>query len=598
MKHKLMLLLAMSSLTFQAQVFSERIESGADNSHQPFVFHRNFDAESESYAAFFRMNSKGTYTGIAGRYAQYLPERTLSLEEIDTKGTLVSSKVIARRPAGNGIGDFSCATADIAPDGSLYVLLNNYTPGKEWNSVMKLNASGDSVWEVMVSEKWQWSAIVMRKLISHPFGGFVVAGSTNNFPTKARVSRYSDAGNLLWSNDGFKGDYGYNKFDAVTVNEEGKVFVGGIVHHNLNSRQSALVAKVDTAGAIEWQKVLYSGYLTSGDSLMGEITTLLPTADGGCIAGGFESAKGKWGGWAMLHKFSEAGEIQWTKRYFYTGDDFQDAKVIGLSALPSSNNFMVYAHRDWGNTSAGATLMECTEQGDSLWSQVDYDYRFQFSGVDPTGNVLMIAGAPYAPTNWNSQRFYLRATPDGLFRTPELIYPFANYSDISYKPRFEWVKTGHLQTKTHLQVAHDSLFTNLIAENKAIDGTTFEQLVLPSNTVCYFRVREVGIKGFPGSWSEVRKFTTEVRTVTDATNYKPITATYDKSLQQLRIISSDELLLSKATLFDSTGRLCGCFSFDTTNPAVISIKEFRQGVYILKLTMSDFKETTLKVIIN
>ena len=207
------------------------------------------------------------------------------------------------------------------------------------------------------------SAIVYRALKTHPLGGFVVAGNSNEFPSKARVSRYSEKGELLWSQVNFESDFGYNKFEAVAVNASGKVFVGGIVHHNLNSRQSALVAKVDTAGAIEWQKVLYSGYLTSGDSLMGEITTLLPTADGGCIAGGFESTKGKWGGWAMLHKFSEAGEIQWTKRYFYTGDDFQDAKVIGLSALPSSNNFMVYAHRDWGNTSAGATLMECSEQG-------------------------------------------------------------------------------------------------------------------------------------------------------------------------------------------------------------------------------------------
>lgn len=597
MKHTLVFLFILSSFSIQAQFLSERIESGSSESHLPFIFHQNFDTQSQSYAAFFEMNSGGTYTGISGRHNQNLPERTLSIEEIDQTGRLVSSKVFARRPAGSGIGDFSCATADFTTDRSLYVLLNNYTPGKEWNSVMKLNAMGDSVWEVMVSEKWQWSAIVMRKLKTHPFGGFVVAGSTNEFPTKARVSRYSDSGNLLWSNVGFKGDYGYNKFDAVTVNKEGKVFVGGIVHHNLNSRQSVLVAKVDTAGTIEWQKVLYSGYRTSGDSIFGEITTLIPTADGGCIAGGFESAKGKWGGWALLHKFSDTGDIQWTKRFFYTGDDYQDAKVIGLKAIPSSTNFMVLAHRNWGNTSAGATLMECSETGDSLWSQVDYDYRFQLSGVDSLGNVLMIAGAPYAPTNWNNQRFYLRTTPDGLFRMPELIYPFANYNNISYKPRFEWVKTGHIQTKTHLQVASDSQFSTILAENNAISGTVYDQLVLPSNTLCYFRVREVGSKGFPGRWSEIRQFTTEVRTGTPETDHNPVGITYDRSSHLLKVSCNNDHQISNVRLVDISGRLYGSYTFDT-NHSEIEVNELRSGIYFLTIQFHNLNTITLKILLH
>jgi hypothetical protein len=208
----------------------------------------------------------------------------------------------------------------------------------------------------------------------------------------------------------------------------------------------------------------------------------------------------------------------------------------------------------------------------------------------------MIAGAPYAPTNWNEQRFYLRTTPDGLFRIPELIYPFANYINISYKPRFEWVKTGHIQTKTHLQVASDSQFSTILAESNAISGTVFDQLVLPSNTLCYFRVREVGSKGFPGRWSEIRQFTTEDRTGILETNKNPVGITYDRSSQLLKITCNDGHQISNARLFDISGRLYGSYSFDT-NLSEIEVNELRSGLYFLSIQLQNLNTITLKILL-
>ncbi|OJX90236.1 MAG: hypothetical protein BGP01_14590 [Paludibacter sp. 47-17] len=566
-------------------------EPGGDETRLPFVFHRSFDDQSESYVSFFKMNDRGTYTAIAGRYGQFLPERTVSVEEFDRSGNLVSSKVIGRRPAGNGVGDFNCATADFESDGSMYVLLNNYIPGQEWNSVMKLNASGDSVWEVMVSEKWQWSAIVMPLLKTYPSGGFVVAGSTNGFPSKPRVNRYSGSGDLLWSQDVFTNDYGYNKFQAVTVNGSGSIFVGGMVHHNLNNRQSTIIAKLNAEGKPDWEKVYYSGYLTSGDSLVGEITSLLPTADGGCIAGGFESEKGSLGGWAMLRKLSASGETEWIQRYFYTGG-WQDAKVIGLAQLPSSNHFIAYVHRDWGSTGAGATLMECDENGDTLWTQVDYDYRVELSGVDAGGNVLLRASAPYAPLNWNMQRFYLRTTPEGLYRRPELIYPFDGYDNILTQPRFEWRRTGHIHTTAHLQVATDSAFSHLIAERTGIQGTTCDQLKLPAGTACYYRVREVGVKGFAGPWSAPLSFTTEKGTLVEELAGENVQVMTDERSGAIKVMLASGQGRVRLLITDMAGRMIR--RADTSAGEYI-IEGLDTGIYLLRIVSRDEPMVSCKV---
>lgn len=550
-----------------------------NDSQLPFVFHQNFDTESQSYVSFFKMNARGTYTGVSGRYGQYLPERTVSLEEFDRNGKLSFSKVIARRPAGSGIGDFNCATADFESDGSMYLLFNNYIPGQEWNSVMKLNAAGDSVWEVMVSEKWQWSAIVMPLLKTYPSGGFVVAGCTNGFPSKQRVNRYSGSGDLLWSQDVFTNDYGYNKFQAVTVNGSGSIFVGGMVHHNLNNRQSTIIAKLNAEGKPDWEKVYYSGYLTSGDSLVGDITSLLPTADGGCIAGGFESEKGSRGGWAMLRKLSASGETEWIQRYFYTGG-WQDAKVIGLAQLPSSNHFIAYVHRDWGSTSAGATLMECDENGDTLWTQMDYDYRFALSGVDADGNVLLNASAPYAPMNWNMQRFYLRTTPEGLYHTPELNYPFDNYDNIVTQPRFEWTATGHINKTSQLQVASDSAFTSLIADKTGITGNTYDQIKLPAGTRCYFRVREVGIKGFAGNWSSPHSFITEKGTGTDGLALHEVRILTDDVSRSLKVKFTSGSGEVNLILTDVSGRVI--IRTETAKDEFV-VNGLETGIYLLRI---------------
>jgi hypothetical protein len=571
---------ALVNEAFDGNSMSTGNQSGGADVHLPFVFHQHFDTGSQSYVSFFKMNARGTYTALAGRYGEFLPERTVSLEEFDRNGNLSSTKLIARRPAGNGVGDFNCATADFESDGSLYVLFNNYIPGQEWNSVMKLNAAGDSVWEVMVSEKWQWSAIVMPLLKTYPSGGFVVAGCTNGFPSKPRVNRYSGTGELLWSQDVFTNDYGYNKFQAVTVNGNGSIFAGGIVHHNLNNRQSGIVAKLNGDGTVAWEKVFYSGYLNSGDSIIGEITTLLPSPDGGCIVGGFESEKGKWGGWASLHKLSDTGDIQWKKRYFYTGDDWQDAKVIGLAQIPSSNHFIAFVHRDWGSTNAGATLMECDENGDSVWTQVDYDFRLALGGVDADGNVLMNASAPYEPLNWNMQRFYLRTTPEGLYHTPALIYPFDKDDNIVTQPRFEWITTGHINKTSHVQVATDSAFTRLIADKTGITGSSYDQIELPAGTPCYVRVREVGSKGFAGNWSASHSFITEKGAGADELTMHDVTVLTDEVSGTIKVKLAPGQGKVKLIVTDILGRVI--IMTDTSMDEFI-INGLETGIYLLKI---------------
>lgn len=566
----------------QSNIYSKKSYAVLSGSGQPFVFHNNFDLESQSYPSLFKVNSAGEYTIVSVRVGA--DDRKVYLDKLSSTGSSVNPRNVFSRPTGGDNGSFDCVSGDISDDGSIYLLNNYYKAGEEWSTVFKISENGDSIWEKIVSEKWLWSSTVLTSIKCVPGGGCVLAGRTNAFPSASRIVKLSSEGTVEYSTDNFSGDYGYNRLFSINVSDNGDIFATGIVHNNLNTRSSIIVTKINADLSKSWEKVYYSGLLNEGDMKIGTGECIIPTSDGGCVVGGFESEAGKYGGYAVLRGLDASGETRWVKKYFYTGDDWQDANVLNLVNIPNSDNFLAYCHRDAGNTNAGATLMECDQNGDTLWTQMGYDPRVRMCGIDNTKNVLFVGACPHPATDWSDQRLFMKTTPEGIFQTPTPNSPFDNHTDISVATKFDWVNTTHINKTTHLQVATDSTFASVDFDVSGIAGSEYTSLKLTSLTDYYWRIRETGKQGNSSHWSQVMTFRTEfVAGVDDKDEDNNVF--YNSITKELIVRGVNIEEIYEISIFDFSGRKVYAENKPVANGSVIaiSLKEMNDGNYISKI---------------
>jgi hypothetical protein len=102
-----------------------------------------------------------------------------------------------------------------------------------------------------------------------------------------------------------------------------------------------------------------------------------------------------------------------------------------------------------------------------------------------------------------ARRFTMMLEPPGV---PALLSPPNNYvyAPVSFSIRWS---TAVLAAAYHLQIALDTLMTNMFLNDSAIGDTTRAIRVAPS-TAYYWRVRAANTESSYGAWSSVRRFST------------------------------------------------------------------------------------------
>mgnify|MGYP001191719579 CR=1 FL=1 len=91
---------------------------------------------------------------------------------------------------------------------------------------------------------------------------------------------------------------------------------------------------------------------------------------------------------------------------------------------------------------------------------------------------------------------------------PQLINPVDGSSDQSYDMNFNW-KLSAKSTSYQVQVAKDSLFNNVVANDSLVAGVFDQTTALPGMTKLFWRVRGLN-NTYAGDWSVVRSFTTKL----------------------------------------------------------------------------------------
>ncbi len=267
----------------------------------------------------------------------------------------------------------------------------------EWNS--QSYAQTVAWTQQLGTSEYDWSYGVS----ADGLGNVYISGSTvgdlagtNAGEWDAFVSRYDEAGNLVWTQQ--LGSSTKDESAGVSADGLGNVYISGWTYGDLAGtnagRSDAFVSKYDEAGNLVWtQQLGSSGWDESyGVSADGLGSVYISGSTEGDLAGTNAGRSD-----AFVSKYDEVGNLVWTQQLGTRGGDGS----TGVSADGLGNVYISgWTEGDLAGTSAGtfdAFVSKYDEAGNLVWTQQlgssDLDWGRGVS-ADGLGNVY-ISGSTY-----------------------------------------------------------------------------------------------------------------------------------------------------------------------------------------------------------
>lgn len=250
-------------------------------------------------------------------------------------------------------------------------------------------------------------------------GGYIVAGGTKSFGDELFgdiwVLKLDSNGNVQWQKT-FGGDFGDVATSIQQTTDSGYIVTGWRETSSNASSRDIWVLKLDSNGAIQWQK-------TYGGGRRDEATSIQQATDGGFIVAGGTESFGAGDSDAWVLKLDSDGNVEWQKTYeeippvplpqFFssevassvqqTSDDgYIVAGDIRSSFLPGNRNFWV---------------LKLDSNGNIKW-QKSYggDFEDFARSIRQTGdNGYIVAGVTesFRPGIFDDDLWVLKLDPDG-----------------------------------------------------------------------------------------------------------------------------------------------------------------------------------------
>jgi hypothetical protein len=215
--------------------------------------------------------------------------------------------------------------------------------------VLKLDASGNVSWQKTYGGTSSDFASTIQQTSD---GGYIVAGNTYSYSDKEGdiwVLKLDASGNVSWQKT-----YGGTSSDfARTIQQtsDGGYIVAGETWSFGAGSCDAWVLKLDSAGAITWQK-------TYGGAGVDQPSSIQQTSDGGYIVAGWTDSFGDiffdniW-----ILKLDESGNVSWQKTYRQSGSESERADSIQQT---SDGGYIVSGYAIYGD----AKILKLDSNGD------------------------------------------------------------------------------------------------------------------------------------------------------------------------------------------------------------------------------------------
>lgn len=463
-----------------------------------------------------------------------------------------------------------------------------------YNSVIKTNLDGDSLWSIDVTAPGEWSKAYMNNVIATNDGGCLV--SSNSYITGMLV-KISSEGKKVWSCQSASGRSNWAK---VRESESGVFFAAGYYDIWRSSGENGYkmgIMKVSADGNIIWENYFNSGVVDSGDSIRSKATDVLPLSDGGCLVVGYENGpKNKS---ALLMRLTSEGVLSWTKRY----NTHPTIQAITEVILSDGNNIIMGTVVNQSTTAAQLNVVKADIDGNIIWSQSGYNYWMKLRDKSVEGDLLFTGGH-------DRYGFLIRSTTDGIYSFNELNDPANNAVAVNTETKLQWSNIIQLPPTFDVEISSNSDFSDAtylsISKEEAFVKDNYYAInttnLLPG-TIYYWRVRNVGYENGYGPWSDVFSFTTEENTSVEKTSVNQLNAYISQnSVSGIITLHYFNELKGKTSiqLFDIKGNLIWKHTeiSDKAGQKELTLTNelFNPGVYFCRLNNGKL-ETVIKTII-
>jgi len=141
------------------------------------------------------------------------------------------------------------------------------------------------------------------------------------------IAKYNSAGTLQWNRT--LGGTGRDAGSAVAIDSADNIIVAGFTASDGAGGSDVLIAKYNSAGALQWNRTLGGTGSDIGNAVA------IDSADN-IIVVGYTQSDGAGGNDVLIAKYNSAGALQWNRTLGGTGSDIGNAV-----AIDSANNIIV-----------------------------------------------------------------------------------------------------------------------------------------------------------------------------------------------------------------------------------------------------------------
>ncbi len=341
-----------------------------------------------------------------------------------------------------GPGDDIATSVIQTQDGGYAVagLSNSFGPYNVF-TIIKTDSLGNIQWNRLIEASGTGSHVYSIIQISD--GSFVLAGEFSPIgvsPYDMYIVKLNSSGSIQWTRT--VGGTGYDKANSVVQSTDGGFILAGYTNSFGAGNNDFYIVKLNSSGVLQWSKTVGG----TGDD---QAQSIIKTTDGGFVAAGYTSSFGTGGKDMFIVKFDPSGNT--------CGNTTSPSSSFGTSGTATNPTFSVVTQNPTVTSPTPTT------------------------GTGGILTTICIVGIPSAPT--------LVSPPNGSFNQPSTI-------------RFIWNKPLYAASY-RIQIALDSLFTNIVVNDSTIADSTILVANLTVNKYYWWRVNaknESGTSPYSTIW--------------------------------------------------------------------------------------------------
>ena len=517
--------------------------------------------------------------------------------KIDAGGTIQWVRTINRAAY-----DYACSIVQTADGG--YAIAGVSATGGVFSGdmyIVKLNSAGTYQWSKTYGGSHDE---VAYSIIQTADGGLAFVGYSNSFgPYNVfNIIKTDSSGNIQWNKLIGETGTGSHIYSIIQTSDGGLALAGEFTPTGTGN-YDMYVVKLNNSGSIQWTR-------TVGGTGYDMANSIIQTTDGGYVLGGYTNSYGAGNNDMYIVKLNSSGTLQWSKTVGGTGDEqaqsvvkstdggFVAAGYTGSFGTGGKDIFIVKFDPS-GNTCGNTTSPSSSFSTSGTATSPTFSVVTQNPTVTSptptigTGGILTticIVGIPPAPT--------LVSPPNGSFNQPSTI-------------RFIWNKP--LYTASYrIQIALDSLFTNLVVNDSTLIDSTIVVTNLTVNKYYWWRVNaknESGTSPYSTIWRfgtfpvGIKEIGTGIPDKFELYNnypnpFNPIT----KIMFDIPIVGQRHAFDVRVVIYDILGREAATLVNEQLKPGTYEAEfdgsNFPSGIYFYTLETETFVQTKKMVLIK